>query len=290
MRNVLAVIPARSGSKRIFKKNICLFLGKPLIARTIEQARRCSIIDRVIVDTDSEDIAAIARSAGAEVPFLRPRKLATDSAKIVDSILHLLRRMENKFDYKPTHIIILQPTSPLRKLSDIKKCWNLIKKTDATTVLTVYPVQPRLYHLNQRGELAIANKTVKKSTNSQSWPNAYSLNGGVYIVKTPALIREKSIITKKTRGIVCDVWRSIDIDIPEEYVICELLAEKERIIEKRVAGFKCRAQSPLPRNACLPLPRSARQTGPEETCFCGAGRQFATGHNSIYEAHRRYKR
>ena len=134
---VLAIIPARAGSKRIPNKNIRPFFGKPLIAHTIEQAKKISWIDRVVVDTDSEKIAALARGAGAEAPFLRPKHLAGDKAQVVESILHCLARLKKEQGYDPAYIIILQTTSPLREIHDIDACWAMIRKTNATTVLTI---------------------------------------------------------------------------------------------------------------------------------------------------------
>ena len=110
---VLCIIPARAGSKRIPGKNTKLFFGKPLIAHTIEQARKTAFITRVIVDTDSPHIAKIALKYGAEVPFLRPAELAKDTSKVVDSILCLLAKLKADEGYVPEYLVILQTTSPL---------------------------------------------------------------------------------------------------------------------------------------------------------------------------------
>lgn len=202
---ILAIIPARAGSKRIPNKNKKNFLGKPLIAYTIEQTLKCPIIDRVIVDTDSPEIAEIAKRYGAEVPFLRPAKFANDKARVVDSIIHLLGRLKKEQKYNPTHVMILQTTSPLRELKDINDCWNLMKKTDADTVLTVCPTHPRLYYMDAKQNIILANGSEKQSTNMQAWRPAYILNGCfVYIVKTKALIKEKGVITKNTKAVICE--------------------------------------------------------------------------------------
>ncbi len=236
---VLCIIPAREGSKRIPGKNIKLFFGKPLITYAIEQAKKTPFITRIIVDTDSARIAKIAKRAGAEVPFLRPTELAQDTSKVVDSFLHLLSKLKQIEDYSPEYIVILQTTSPLRELQDITACWKMIQATDATTVLTVCPTHPRLYHLSPDNDIKLVNGSEKMSTNMQAWPAGYLLNGCfVYIVKTASLLREKVIITKKTKAVVCDKWRSVDLDTPEEWVMAEVLFKNKKAIAARLKKFK----------------------------------------------------
>lgn len=234
-KEVLAIIPARSGSKRIRNKNIRLFCGKPLIAYTILQAKKNQAIDRVIVDTDSPKIALISKKYGAETPYLRPKNLAGDKAQVIDATIHLLKRLKKDENYEPTHVVILQTTSPLREAKDIDNCWDLMKRTGATTVLTVAPTHPRLYWLDKNKNIILANKTAYKSTNIQAWRDAYLLNGCfVYIVKTPALLKEKSVITKKTKAVICDKWRSVDLDSPEDWALAELLYKNKEKIKSRI--------------------------------------------------------
>lgn len=234
MQKLLAIIPARGGSKRIPNKNIKLFNGKPLIYYTIKQALESNFFDKVIVDTDSPEIAKIATKYGAEAPFLRPKELAGDKAKVVDAIIHLLDRLKQEQDYEPTHIVILQTTSPLRELRDINKCLNLMKKTDATTVLTVCQTHPRLYYMDKKQNIILANGLESQSTNMQEWRSAYILNGCfVYVVSVKALRAERSIITKNTKAIICEKWCSVDLDTPEDWVLAEFLYKyKEKIHEK----------------------------------------------------------
>lgn len=236
---VLAVIPARAGSKRIPNKNIRDFCGKPLVAHAVLQAKRLDFVDRVMVDTDSPEIAEIAKSSGAEVPFLRPAELATDESKVVDSVLHLLARLKETEGYEPTHVLLLQTTSPLRDVADISACWKLIWEGDATTVLTVCPTHPRLYHLGPKNELELVNGSEAMSTNMQAWPPGYVLNGCfAYLVKTEALLVEKSIITKNTRAVVCDKWRSVDLDTPEDWVLAEWLFTHRAEIEQALKDWQ----------------------------------------------------
>ncbi|OGF27339.1 hypothetical protein A2477_03810 [Candidatus Falkowbacteria bacterium RIFOXYC2_FULL_47_12] len=234
-KKLLAIIPARSGSKRIPGKNIKKFAGKPLIAYAIEQAKSVSMVDRVIVDTDSPEIAAIAREYGAQTPFLRPEYLAQDTSQGVDAILHLLNRLKQEEKYVPTHVMILQTTSPLREIEDIERSWKLIQDSNATTVLTVCPTHPRLYYLDKQQNIILVNGSESQSTNTQAWRPAYILNGCfVYIVKTAALLKEKKVITKRTKAVVCDKWRSVDLDNPEDWALSELLYKNKERIKERI--------------------------------------------------------
>jgi len=234
---VLAIIPARSGSKRIIDKNIKNFLGQPLISYTIEQAKACKFIDQIIVDTDSKKIADVSRECGSEVPWLRNKRLAGDNSQIVDSIIYNLKRLKKEKQYEPDYVVILQTTSPLREVVDIKNCWRDMQSGGATTVLTIYPSQPRFYYLDKRRRIKLANGLKRKSTNRQDWPLTYLLNGYCYIVKTSALLKESSIITKKTRAIVCDAWRSIELDTPEEWVVVKLLYKNRKHIKSDIKNL-----------------------------------------------------
>ena len=236
---VLIWIPARAGSKRIPNKNISNFLGKPLIAYAIEQALACPLGGRVMVDTDSKKIAALAKKYGAEAPFLRPARLAASHSLAVNSLLHLLGRLKQEQNYQPTHVIILQATSPLREIKDITSCWELMEKTRATTVLTVCSTHPRLYHLSQDNDIILVNGSEAQSTNLQAWPPAYILNGCfVYIVKTKALLKERKVITKKTKAVICPRWRSIDLDNPEDWIIAEFVYKNKKSIIRNMKNFK----------------------------------------------------
>lgn len=232
---ILAYIPARSGSKRILDKNIKDFLGKPLLAYTIEQARSCNFIDRVMVDTDSEQIAKIALKYGAEVPWLRPKRLAQDKSKVIDSILYNLGRLKEKENYQPDYVIVLQTTSPLREKKDILDCWRMMQKINAGTILTVCPTHPRLYYLDKKQNIILANGSERKSTNIQAWRPGYILNGCfVYIMKTSALLKEKTIITKNTKAVICDKWRSIDLDTLEDWALAEYLYKNKKVLSRRI--------------------------------------------------------
>lgn len=235
--SVLVVIPARSGSKRIKEKNIRLFSGKPLLAYSILQALELKFIERVIVDTDSPTIAAIARKYGAEAPYLRPKHLASDTAQIADSILYLLERL-SRDGYVPDYIMLLQTTSPLRETSDIESCWKLIRRGGATSVLTVVSTHPKLFSIKKNGTLEVLNKKVAQSSNAQAWLTAYIPNGFVYIIRPKDLARSRRFMTKHTKAVVCPRWRSVDIDTPEEWIMAESLYRDKKQIALAIKKFK----------------------------------------------------
>ena len=238
-KEILIWIPARGGSKRIPNKNIRNFLGKPLIAYAIEQGLACPIKGRVIVDTDSPKIAEISKKYGAEVPFLRPAHLATDKAQGVDSLIYLLNQLKKQENYQPDYVVILQTTSPLREIEDIKACWKMMRETKAATVLTVCPTHPRLYYLSKHNDIILANGSEADSTNTQAWPPAYILNGCfVYIVKAKAFLKERRVITKNTKAVICPKWRSIDLDNPDDWAMAELVYKNRKKLAKKIKKFK----------------------------------------------------
>lgn len=229
----LAIIPARSGSKGIPGKNIKLFAGKPLIAHTIEQAKKAGIFDRIMVDTDSEKIAQIAKKFGAEAPFLRPAQLAGDKAQITDAIILLLERLKDK-GYQPDIITLLQTTSPLREVEDIKRCAQTMENINISSVCTICETHHRLYHLSRSGRLILVNKPNHENQNRQAWPQCYILNGCmVYMVRLNHFLKNKKFVDAETRGIICDKWRSVDLDKKEDWVLAEtLFLNKDKIKKK----------------------------------------------------------
>ena len=141
----LAIIPARGGSKGIPEKNLKLIAGKPLIAWTIEQALNASLLDRVIVSTDSEEISEIALMYGAEVPFKRPSKLSTDESTTEASLIHCVDWLKANEDFDPENIILLQCTSPIRNENSIDQAIIKFKDEKAGSLLSVYEFKRFLY-------------------------------------------------------------------------------------------------------------------------------------------------
>ena len=139
MAKCLALIPARGGSKGVLRKNIALVGGKPLLAWTIESALKANCIERVIVSTDDEQIAQVARDLGAEVPFLRPAELARDDTRRNHPLLHAVEWLAAHENYFPEWVILLQPTSPLRSSDDIEAAFALALDRHADAVVSITP-------------------------------------------------------------------------------------------------------------------------------------------------------
>lgn len=217
-RTILAMIPARGGSKGIKDKNITPLAGKPLITYTIEAALQSRYIDRVVVSTDSEKIAEVARAAGADVPFLRPAELASDTAKSIDAVLHCI---EFVGDY--TIFVLLQPTSPLRTAEDI----------DAAIETFILHGEKGLCSVNEIGDHPILTRTMDGegvlqpllNTNStvrrQDMPVFYHVNGAIYINRIDEINRDTSFNDNPV-GYVMPRERSVDIDTVEDLKIAEI--------------------------------------------------------------------
>lgn len=233
----LAVIPARSGSKGIKDKNIKKFCGKPLIAHTIGHALGCKRIRRVIVSTDSTKYAEIAKKYGAEVPFLRPKELSGDKSPIFDTIKHLLITIQEQENYVPDYIVLLQTTSPLRTVSDIDRCIDVIIKTKADAVMTMCSTEQLLYTIDNKGILQLLfNKKWLTSTNRQTLPATYKINGpAVLVVSVKSALKKgnRSLIRGKVAGIIMEKWRSPDLDEAEDWVLAELLYKNRLSIDRK---------------------------------------------------------
>lgn len=231
----LAIIPARSGSKGVPKKNIKSFRGKPLIAHAIEQARQSRLFDRVLVDTDSPEIARIARRHGAETPFLRPAELAGDTAQVTDAVLLLLQRLKEQENYQPDIVTLLQTTSPLRETEDIRRCAQAMADPRVKSVCTVCETHHRLYHMASDNRLVLVNKPQHDDQNRQAWPQCYILNGCmVYMVRTDHFLRARKFVDENTRGVICDKWRSIDLDGPTDWVLAEVIHKNKKKVKQKV--------------------------------------------------------
>ncbi|MDC1309951.1 acylneuraminate cytidylyltransferase family protein [Opitutales bacterium] len=216
---VLGLIPARGGSKGIFRKNIKNLCGKPLIAWTIEAALKSSKIDRLVVTTEDNEIAEIAKSYGADVPFMRPTELAEDSTPGISPVLHAIEQLPN-FD----SVLLLQPTSPLRTSTDIDGILNFGIQEDAESVVSVCesPVHPYWIYKSK-------NKILKPFFDHkfvacrQDLPDAFSLNGAMYFGRTSWLLDQKAFVSPYTYGYLMPKSRSYDIDDEDDWLVVETL-------------------------------------------------------------------
>ncbi|MDO8594533.1 MAG: acylneuraminate cytidylyltransferase family protein [bacterium] len=237
--HILAIIPARGGSKGIVNKNIRPFSGKPLIAHTIDVAKKSRHITRVVVSTDSKKIADVAKKCGAEVPFLRPPEFAGDSAKITDAIAHLILKMREETGYEPEVIVLLQPTSPLRTAADIDNAIDLLLARKAPAVVSVCKTEQLLFTKDRSDLLAmVSDKTFLTSSNRQELKDTYKLDGSmVYGIRTNVFLREKSFLPIGVIGYEVPRWRAVDIDEPQDFLVGELIFQNRKKIERSLRTF-----------------------------------------------------
>ena len=236
---ILAIIPARGGSKGILNKNIRPFGGKPLIAHTIEQAKSSKYITRVVVSTDSEEIADVSRRFGAEVPVMRPAEMAEDQSQVADALIHMLEFLKASESYKPDYFVMLQTTSPLRTNEDIDASLKTLFSTDADCVVTLCETEQLLYTKDAHERLTlVSDKKFMLSTNRQQLEQTYMLNGAmVYGIKTDVFLRDKSFFKGNLIGHVVEGWRSIDLDEPADFVVGELIFENVSKIKRAIETF-----------------------------------------------------
>lgn len=216
---LIGLIPARGGSKGIKRKNIKEIFGKPLIAWTIRQALETKTLDRVIVSTDDDEIANVSVDYGAEVPFLRPKKIALDESPAISNILHLLEKIP-----ETKKILYLQPTSPLRDINDILNIIELQHKHNAESCISISKVTKHpswMYELNSKQIIQpIFNK--EKVTRRQDLSEVFVINGALYLGNSEFYKREKEFINSETLGYIMPKERSIDIDDMDDWMLAEL--------------------------------------------------------------------
>ena len=217
---VTALIPARKGSKGIKKKNIKEFCGKPLIQWTLNSALESKYIDQVIVSTDCDQIASLAVKSGAEVPYIRPPNLSSDTANMIDVVLDLL----NKFP-KIEDLLLLQPTSPLRDINDINGIIEERQKYKSESAVSIVRSSNHpslMFKLDKKNKLTSFLKKFKH-VNRQSLEQTFSLNGAMYLATRTFLFREKSFIGDDTLGYLMPPERSLDIDNSFDWSLGEFL-------------------------------------------------------------------
>ncbi len=227
---VLGIITARGGSKGIPGKNLKLLAGKPLLAYTIETARASRALDRVILSTEDEAIAAAARDLGCDVPFMRPSDLAQDDTPHLPVIQHATRWMQERAGYTPDAVMILQPTSPLRTADDIAAAVHLLETSDADSVLSVneVPVHAhpmRTLRLDAQGDavLFVSGEPVRKRINRrQDLPPAWVMNGCIYACRTRVLFdAQPSLYGNRVAAYRMPADRSLSIDDLEDWHAAE---------------------------------------------------------------------
>ena len=223
-KKVLAIIPARGGSKRLPQKNSKLLHGKPLIVHSIEAAKQAEVIDEILVSTDDLDIAKIACEAGAYVPFLRPDYLSTDQASSVDVVCHAIEYLQRykKMDFE--YIVLLQPTSPLRKALHIQEAFDILEEKKGDAVISVCEVEHSPLWINQLPEDGSMIEFISseiKGTRSQDLPQYYRVNGAIYICSIPRFLKEKDFfISDNIYAYKMRTYESVDIDTMIDFLLC----------------------------------------------------------------------
>lgn len=226
--STLAIIPARGGSKGIPLKNIAPLGGKPLIAYTIFAARESRSVERVVVSTDDERIASVARELGAETPFLRPTELALDETPGIDPMVHAAEWLRDFQGYAADYVVLLQPTSPFRTAEDIDAAVRLAvdKKADAVVSVTPAATHPHWTKtLRPDGTLRDYLSNSAGADRRQELPPAFQLNGAIYLVRTEVLFTKRTFYTERTFGYVMPPERSLDIDTPWDLQIAGLVVQ-----------------------------------------------------------------
>ena len=199
-KKILAVIPARSGSVGLLDKNILPFGGKPLIAHTINIARKSIYIDHLICSTDSEKIKKIALKYKCSVPFLRPKYLSTNKTSMLDVLFHLTKKFTDYF-----YLVLLQPTSPLRTTSDIDEAIKKCEKTNAFSVVSVNKMEKSsawMFNLNQKQAMLPIFKNTNYNKRRRDLRDTYILNGAVYVIRYSNILKKLSFINNKTVALI----------------------------------------------------------------------------------------
>lgn len=236
-RKVLALVPARHGSKGLPLKNIRPLRGKPLLAWPVEAALASRYVDRVVVSTDSEDFAALARAAGAEVPFLRPPELATDTTPSIDVILHAIDTLASNGDHYD-YLILLEPTSPLTDAADINRALEKLVAlgTHADAIVGVSAMASahpafavRVVDDGLIRPYAVAN--FGQMPRRQDTEPLFNLDGSLYASTVEALRRERGFYHDRTLPYVTPRHKSFEIDDLVDFICIEAILANRHLIE-----------------------------------------------------------
>lgn len=221
------IIPARGGSKGLPGKNIKKLKDKHLIGYTIEAAKKSKYVNRIVVSTDDTNIAEISKIYGAEIPCMRPSSLSGDTSPTIDSVVHMIKYLEENEKYSPDYIMLLQCTSPLRTSDHIDAAVEELFKSKYDGIVSVCEAEVHPYWTNifNGDKLEPFIKTDKAVTRRQDLPKVYRLNGAIYLIKKDILLKEKTFQPHNLTGFIMDEYSSVDIDTKFDFKIAELLLE-----------------------------------------------------------------
>jgi len=226
--DILAVIPARGGSKGVPRKNIRLLVGKPLIAYSIEAARGSKYVSRLIISTEDEEIERISKNLGAEV-ISRPQELAKDNVPTVDVVLHVLDVLREREKYIPDVVIALHPTSPLRTSMDIDGAVEkFLNCQDCLSLISVTEFEkPPFWALKiENGYISPVFGEKYFKMMRQELPKTYKPNGAIFMATPKVLYRYRTFYTPKTLAYIMPPERSVDIDTEFDFILAEYILSK----------------------------------------------------------------
>jgi len=229
-QEIMALVPARSGSKGIKDKNILRIVDKTVLNYTVEAGLSAKMIDRVVVSTDSPLYKDIALSAGAEVPFLRPVELALDATPSIQVIIHALEWLADNENYKPDILVLLQPTTPLRNGRHVDEAINQMLDSGADSVVSLVTSQKCLYRLCELDENG--NVRILEHTNyirRQEVPMVYRENGAIYASYTDRILDQGKLLGKSIAGYLMSERDSIDLDTELDLKLLNILLSEKQL-------------------------------------------------------------
>jgi CMP-N-acetylneuraminic acid synthetase len=232
MKKVLAIIPARAGSKGVKNKNIKSLNGKPLILYTIEEAKKSDQIDKIVVSTDSTEIADLSKIHGVEVPFIRPKKLSTDSSLTYDVVKHCIEYYKSNGEHFDI-ILLLQPTTPFRTVETINKSVKILKnKSVYTSVVSVVDVEGnhpfRMKEIKDNFLINYIDQGFENMNPRNELPKVYIRSGAIYAILTKNFYEEQSLVSNLCSPIILDKIETINIDSPLDFEFCEFILKKTK--------------------------------------------------------------
>lgn len=222
---LLAIIPARGGSKGLPGKNIKILHGKPLIAYTIAEAKKSKYINEIHVSSDDSAILAVAEEYGVKTKFVRPKELASDTSAAIDTYLYCIEKYNTEFNIFFDAIIVLQPTSPLRTVADIDESIELFMNKKADSVISYteenHPISWNKY-IDEDGKILPLFGDINDTKNRQEYSKSYYPNGSVYVFKVD-LLKKRQYFSEKTFAYIMPRNRSVDIDTADDFDYVEFL-------------------------------------------------------------------
>lgn len=227
---IIGVIPARGGSKSIPRKNIKILQGKPLVAYTIEEAKKSKYLTHLVVSTEDEEIKNISLKYGAEVPFLRPKELATDDALAIPTVQHTVITIEKIKNINYDYVIMLQPTTPLRETEDIDKALAMLIEADADGIISVVDVDNwhpmKMKKFDENSYLIDYQTPPVENPPRQILPKVYMVNGAIYAAKRDVFMEKNTFKGEKCLGYIMPTERSVNIDTEIDFLIAEYYLKK----------------------------------------------------------------